>query len=209
MNAPTFDPAGDSARKRDSSATVTVVTRIPRKERSCHNGVRTLTRGWLSRSLHRSSPQTGSSCALRQLESFIQAGDRVHVDRSHDDIVAMAFDAQLLQIGADDRKRGDLWNTGECCPKLAQQGRFILRVEIAVAEKPGQELRLVACRIEVQPRPFYDRVDNSLTAVANEFDGVLAAAFQGEDQRDSSYCDDDTEREGQRDADGDTRQMPR
>ena len=59
MNAPTSDPAGDSARKRDSSATVTVVNKIPRKVPSCHSGVRTLTRGWFSRSLHRSSPQTG------------------------------------------------------------------------------------------------------------------------------------------------------
>ncbi len=121
----------------------------------------------------------------------------------------MAFYAQLLQIGANDGERCDLWNTGERCPKLAQEGSFILCVDIAVAEKPGQELRLVACRIEVQLRPFYNRVDNSLAAIANEFDGVLAAAFQGEDQRDSSYSDDETEREGQCNADRDTRQMPR
>ena len=118
-------------------------------------------------------------------------------------VVAMAFDAQLLQIGADDGERGDLWNTGECCPKLAQRGGFILRVEIAVEKKFGQEFGLVAGRIEVQPSPFYDRVDNSLTAVADQCDGILAATFQGEDQRGCRYCDDDTERDGQRDAYGD------
>ena len=209
MNAPTFDPAGDSARKRDSSATVTVVTKIPRNERLMPQWGADIDERLVQPLTPQKLTPDRPSCALRHLECFVQAGHGVHVDRSHDDIVAMAFDAQLLQIGADDGKRSDLWNTGECCPKLAQQGRFILRVEVAVAEKPGQELRLVACRIEVQPGPFYDRVDNSLTAVANEFDGVLAAAFQGEDQRGCGYRDDDTERDRQCNAYRDTRQMPR
>ena len=84
-----------------------------------------------------------------------------------------------------------------------------MRVEIAVAEKFGQEFGLVAGRIEVQSSPFYDRVDNSLTAVADESDGILAAAFQGENQRGCGDCDDDTERDGQRNADGDAVRKPR
>ena len=73
-------------------------------------------------------------------------------------------------------------------------GSFILRVEIAVAEKPGQEFGLVAGWIEVQSSPFHNRVDNSLTAVADESDSVLAAAFQCEDQRCCGDCDDDAKR---------------
>ena len=84
-----------------------------------------------------------------------------------------------------------------------------MRVEIAVEKKSGQEFGLVAGWIEVQSSPFYDRVDNSLTAVANECDGVLAATFQGEDQRGCGDGDDDTERDRQRNTYGDAVRMPR
>ena len=133
----------------------------------------------------------------------------MHVDLSQDDFVAIAFDAQLLQIGADDGERSDLRDAGECCPKLAHGGSFILRVEFAVEEKSGQEFGLVAGWIEVQSSPFHNRVDNSLTAVADERDGVLAAAFQGEDQRCRGDRDDDAERGRQCNVYGDAAQMPR
>ena len=107
------------------------------------------------------------TCDPRHLECFVEAGHGSHVDLSQDDTVAMTFDAQLLQIGADDGERSDLWNTGERCPKLAQRGSLILRVKIAVENKFGQEFGLVAGWIEMQSGPFYDRVDNSLTAVAD------------------------------------------
>ena len=94
-------------------------------------------------------------------------------------------------------KRRDLWDTGKCCPKLAHRGGFILRVEVTVEKKLGQEFGLVAGRIEVQPRPFYNGVDNALTAVADECDGILAATFQGEDQRGCGHSDDDAKRDGQ------------
>ncbi|WP_244603116.1 hypothetical protein [Mesorhizobium delmotii] len=84
-----------------------------------------------------------------------------------------------------------------------------MRVEIAIAEKPGQEFGLVAGWIEVQSSPFHDRVDNSLTAVADESDSVLAAAFQCEDERGCGHCDDDTKRESQRSAYRDAARMQR
>ncbi|KSV85487.1 hypothetical protein N181_23480 [Sinorhizobium fredii USDA 205] len=40
--------------------------------------------------------------ASRHLERFVQPGHGSHVDLSQNDIVAMAFGAQLLQIGAND-----------------------------------------------------------------------------------------------------------
>ena len=121
----------------------------------------------------------------------------------------MPFDAQLLQIGADDGESGDLWNACECCSKLAKRGGFILEVEIAFEKKFGQEFGLVAGWIKVQPSPFYDRVDNSLTAVAHQCNGILATTLQRENQRGGGYCDDDPEGDGQRDAYGNTSRKPR
>jgi hypothetical protein len=62
----------------------------------------------------------GPTCASRHLKCLVQSGHGFHVDLSQEDTVALAFDAQLRQIGADDGECGNLWNTGQCCPKLAQ-----------------------------------------------------------------------------------------
>ena len=60
----------------------------------------------------------GLTCASRHLKCFVESGHGSHIDLSQDDIVVLSFHAELLQIGADDGECGDLWNTGECCPKL-------------------------------------------------------------------------------------------
>ena len=120
----------------------------------------------------------------------------------------MAFDAQLLQVGANDSERRNLRHAGERRPKMTGEGRLVCRIEIAVTDKSGQEFGLVAGWIEVELGALNDRVDDALAAISDEGNCILAPTLEGKDQGSRRYCDDDTESGGQGDAYGESTRPP-
>jgi len=92
---------------------------------------------------------------------------------------------------------------------VTRKSKLVSWIEIPVAHESCQELGLIASWLEVQLNPLDDGVDDALAAVADQFAGILAATFEGEDQGGCRYCDDGAERGGQGHAYGKMARTPR